>query len=190
MMINKINTRKLAFLLAGIFILSVSATSCTKDNVVDPGDPGSGVHNVDPRLVGKWMWTKGSDGGYWDDNGVYKGSAYGFAWQYTVNADGSGTAFSHIYSTIGIGTGLEVNISYKGFYETDDQGHLGFFPTSGTYTSSSGENRPLRADELWNAKTNKGKSFLSQKLVFTTQGNRTCFQVTSSDGVTDTFFKQ
>ena len=187
-MINKI-TQKLGVLLAGILIISVSATSCTKDNVVDPGNPDTGVHNVDQRLVGKWMWTKGSDGSYWDNNGVYKGSAYGFAWQYVINADGSGTAFSHVYSTLGIGTGLEVNIYYKGFYESDDQGHIGFFPTSGTYKSSSGTDRALRADELWNTKTKSGRNFINQQLVFTTLGGKTCFQVTSTSGVTDTFFK-
>ncbi|MBE7171027.1 MAG: hypothetical protein INR73_10575 [Williamsia sp.] len=182
--------QKLAISLAVLLVFSISATSCSKDSTATSTDPVQGVHKVDPRIVGKWMWTKGSDGAYYDNNGVYKGSAYGFAWLYTINADGSGTAYSHVYSTIGIGTGLEVNISYKGFYETDDQGHLGFFPTSGTYQSTSGENRALRADELWNTKTNTGRSFVNQQLVFTTQGNRTCFQVTSSNGVTDTFFKQ
>ena len=186
---NKL-TQKLAFFLAGLLIFSISATSCSKDKLADKGgDPYTGTHPVDPRLVGKWMWTKGSYGAYYDDNGVYKGSAYGFAWQYTINTDGSGTAYSHVYSTIGTGTGLEVNIYYKGFYESDDQGRLGFFPTSGTYKSSSGENRSLRADELWNTKTNSGRNFVNQKLVFTSQGGKSCFQVTSASGVTDTFFK-
>lgn len=186
-----ISIQKFIFFLACILIFSVSATSCSKDGVIQPGggDPGNGTHNVDPRLVGKWMWTKGSDVTYYDNNGVYKGSGYGFAWQYTINADGSGTAYSYVHSTIGTGTSLEVNISYKGFYESDDQGRLGFFPTGGTYKSSSGENRSLRADELWNTRTNSGRNFINQKLVFTTQGNRACFQVTSGNGVTDTFYK-
>jgi hypothetical protein len=66
---------------------------------------------------------------------------------------------------------------------------MGFFPTSGTYKSSSGENRALRADELWNTQTNSGRNFLYQKLVITTQAGRECFQVTSSNGVVDTYFK-
>lgn len=183
--------QKLIPVLAGFFILSIAATGCKKDSISpDTGNGGNtGVHNIDPRLAGNWMWTKGSDGAYYDDNGVYHGAAYGFAFKYSVNADGSGTCFSHVFSTIGAGTYLEVNISYKGFYETDDEGHLGFFPTSGTYKSTSGENRKLRADELWNKQTKTGRSLISQGLTFTTQGGHECFQVTSSGGATDTFFK-
>lgn len=72
------------------------------------------------------MWTQGSSGAYCDNHGTCKGSAYGFARQYSINADGSGTCFSHVHSTLGIGTGLEVNISYKGFFEPDNERHLRF----------------------------------------------------------------
>ena len=146
-------------------------------------------HLIDPRLVGKWMWTKASDGGYYSQSGVYSGAAYGFAIQYTVNADGSGSCFKHVQSTLGVGSGLVVDISYQGFFEMDDQGHMGFFPTSGTYKSSSGTNRVLRPDELWNTQTNKGMNYLYNKVEFTTQGGRPCYHTTSSDGKVDTFFK-
>jgi hypothetical protein len=176
----------------GLFAVSISVTSCKKDNSVAPdieNNGSTGEHKVDPRLVGKWMWTRGSDGAYYDNNGVYNGPAYGLATQYTINADGSGTGFNHMYSSIGMGSGLEVNITYKGFFESDDSGHLGFFPTGGTYKSSSGENRLLRQDEVWNTQTNTGFKFLYQKLTFATQGQRECFQVTATDGTVDTFFK-
>ena len=142
---KKLTFQKFAFVIAGFLVLAISVTSCKKDSV-KPSKDDTGIHKIDPKLVGQWMWTQGSDGAYYDDNGVYNGPAYGLASKYTINADGSGTCFNHMYSTIGAGTGLEVNISYVGFFESDDQGHLGFFPTSGTYKSSSGENRPLRAD--------------------------------------------
>jgi hypothetical protein len=187
---RKINFQKLAFVILGFLVLTISATSCKKDVNPDPGTgTDNGIHKVDPRLVGSWLWTQGSSGAYYDNNGVYVGPAYGLASKYIINADGSGTCYNHMYSTIGAGTGIEVNISYVGFFETDDEGHMGFFPTSGTYKSTSGENRALRADELWNTQTNKGRSFLYQKLVFTTQGGRQCFQVTSSEGIVDTYFK-
>lgn len=189
---RQLSLGKLSLMIVGLFAILIPVTSCEKDNNITPGtgnNGNTGIHKVDPRLVGKWMWTKASDGAYYDNNGVYNGSAYGLATQYMINADGSGTCFNHMYSTIGIGTGLEVNISYKGFFESDDKGHLGFFPTSGTYKSSGGENRPLRADEVWNTQTNTGFKFLYQKLTFTMQGQRECFQVTSSDGTLDTFFK-
>lgn len=182
--------KKFFFASCAATLLIVALSSFTKKAALLKTDKGSGdIHNVDQRLIGKWMWTKGSSGAYYDNNGTYKGSSYGFATQYNIGADGMGTCFSHIHSTIGAGSSLEVNISYKGFYESDDQGHLGFFPTSGTYQSSSGTNRSLRPDELWDVKTNKGKCFLSQKLVITKQGERECFKVTANDGTVDTFFK-
>lgn len=182
--------KKLFFAFCAAALLIAALSGFTKKDALAKANKVNGdIHNVDGRLVGKWMWTKGSAGAYYDNNGTYKGSAYGFATQYNIAADGSGTCFSHIHSTIGAGSSLEVNISYTGFYESDDQGHLGFFPTSGTYQSSSGMARPLRADELWDVKANKGKCFLSQKLVITKQGERDCFKVTASDGTVDTFFK-
>jgi len=173
-------------LLLGILVTSL--VSCTKEPVAKT-DPPTVVHNINPKLVGKWMWTQGSAASYYDDNGVYNGPAYGLATQYTIGADGYGTCFNHAYSTLGAGTTLEVNISSTGFFESDDEGHLGFFPTSGTYKSTSGENRKLRADELWDTQTNTGKCSLYQKVVVTTQGGRECFQVTSSSGIVDTYFK-
>jgi hypothetical protein len=186
---KKVMFQQLRVIISSLLIISMSFTACEKDDIVKPTQPTPVIHNVDPRLVGSWMWTQGSTGAYYDNNGVYNGPAYGLAAKYSINTDGSGTCYNHLYSTIGTGTGLEVNISYVGFFESDDQGHLGFFPTSGTYKSSSGENRALRSDELWNTQTNTGRKFLYQKLVFTKQGGRECFQVTSSDGVVDTYFK-
>ena len=185
---KKVYSPKLILMITGLLILTLSLSSCQKDNSVKPSTE-EGVHQVDARFVGSWMWTKGSTGAYYDDNGIYQGPSYGLATKYIINANGSGSCFNHLYSTIGAGTNLEVNISYNGFFESDDKGHLGFFPTSGNYKSSSGENRFLRQDELWNTKTNAGQSVLYQKVVFTTQGGRECFQVTSSEGVVDTFFK-
>jgi hypothetical protein len=167
---------KTTFVFLSIITFSISAIA-------------QGIHKIDSRLVGKWMWTQASSGAYFSESGVYKGSAYGFAIQYSVNADGSGTCFKHVQSTLGIGSSLTVDISYTGFFEMDDQGHMGFFPTGGTYTSSSSGKRALRADELWNTQTNKGVNYLYQKLQFTAQGGRFCYQVTSSDGKVDTFFK-
>ena len=181
---KKFTLQILTLLLLTVGILSGTAANCQQKII------STNVHHIDARLVGKWMWTKASDGAYYKDNGVYSGSAYGFAIQYTINADGSGTCFNHVSSSLGVGNLLEVNIYYNGFFESDDQGHMGFFPTSGTYKSSSGTNRPLRADELWNTTTNTGRNFLSKQLQFTTQGNRSCFKTTSDDGKTDTFFKQ
>ena len=106
------------------------------------------------------MWTEGSDGFYYDNDGMYQGAAYGMANQYKIGADGYGTCFSHVFATIGEITYLEVNISYQGFFESDDLGHLGFFPTNGTYKSTSGENRVLRPDELWNTQAGTCVSFL------------------------------
>ena len=169
----------------------MSLTACEKDSIGEnqQTSPVSGIHKIDQRLVGNWMWTQGSSGAYYDNNGVYNGPAYGLAAKYSINADHLGTCYNHIYSTIGAGTSLEVNISYTGFFESDEDGHMGFFPTSGTYKSTSGENRSLRSDELWNTQNNTGRNFLYQKLVFTTQGGRECFQVTSSQGVVDTYFR-
>ena len=144
---------------------------------------------MDAQFVGKWLWTKGSDGAYYDDNGVYQGAAYGMAIQFKIGADGYGTCFNHVFSTIGEGTYLEVNISNEGSFESDDEGHLGFFTISGTYKSTSGENRALRTDELWNTKAGAGVNLLYQHVTFTTQGGRSCFQTTTSDGTVDTYFK-
>jgi hypothetical protein len=172
-----------------ILLAAVVFSSCEKEKNETNTTNNNDKHYVDPRLVGKWLWTQGSDGAYYDDNGVYKGAAYGMATQYKVQADGYGTCYNHIYSSIGAGTYIEVNITYDGFFESDDKGHFGFFPTSGTYKSTSGENRALRPDELWNTKTNSGRSFLYQQLTFTTQGGRSAFQTTASDGTVDTYFK-
>jgi len=186
---KQVNLRKLFLTIAGCLALAVLTTSCKKDKT-DPGsEVDSGTHHVDAQFVGKWRWTEGSDEIYYDDNGVYHGQAYGLATQFNIGADGYGTCFNHVFSTIGEGTYLEVNISYKGFFESDDEGHLGFFPTSGTYKSTSGENRALRADELWNVKKGSGVSFLYQHVTFTKQGGQDCFKTTASDGTVDTYFK-
>lgn len=169
--------------------VSVSAISCTKDSDLGSNDTtNTGPHHVATEFVGKWMWTSGSSGAYYDDNGVYQGAAYGFATQYVIKANGSGTRFDHIFSSLGGNTGLEVNISYNGFFESDEEGRLGFFPTSGHYKSTSGTDRKLRADELWNSATKSGRSFIEENVVFTTQGGRACFQVGPS-GQAETFFK-
>ena len=187
-----LNFKKFAIATLYVLALSIAAIGCKKSSIndnansPDPTDPGN--HVIDSRFVGTWMWTKGSDGAYYDGNGTYIGSAYGFAMQYTIHADGTGTAFNHVFSTIGVGTGVEVNISSKGFFESDNDGHMGYFPLSGTYKSTS-QNRVLAGDELWNVSSGTGRSYVYQKVVFTTQGGRECFQVTSTSGVTDTFFK-
>lgn len=199
----------LAFL--GFSILTITVASCTKNNPVlsttNPGTGGgkvdssgngnngnsgngnTGTHPVNPQLIGTWLWTQASDAAYFDNNGVYNGAASGLARQYTINADGTGSCFDHLYSTIGAGTGLTVDISSTGFFETDDQGHLGYFPLKGTYRSSSGDYHNLGVGEVYDPSTRSGRVVLYQKLVVTTQGDRVCFQVTSSDEITDTFFK-
>lgn len=183
-----LNVKRTVVSLVAVIVVSLSVSGCKKDSKPSNDTGDTGVHHIDSRYAGKWMWTKGSDQVYYDDNGVYHGSAYGFAIEYVINADGTGTSFSHVYSSLSVGTGLEVNISSKGFFESDENGHLGFFPTSGTYKSSSGTNRALRPDELWDTKTNTGRNYVYQ-VTFTTQGGKECFQVTSSDGKVDTFFR-
>lgn len=173
-------------------LISATATSCSKSSSKpsnnNGGNPGT-THIVDSKLVGTWMWSEAADGAYYDDNGVYNGPAYGLALEYKISADGSGTAFNHLFSSIGAGTEFEVNIASTGFFESDDQQHLGYFPISGTYKTSEGTNRDLSGDELWNTQTNTGKSFLYQKLEFKTINGRECFEVTSSDNVVDTYWK-
>ena len=75
------NFKKIAFIVLGALFISLTATSCSKSGT-KPGtgtDSGGGAsHYVDPKLVGEWMWTDGSDA-YYDDDGVYHGAAYGFA---------------------------------------------------------------------------------------------------------------
>src|SRR3954454_13271828 len=73
---KKVNLKKLFFTILSCLALAVITTSCTKkgttpDNLVD-----NSPHLVDARFVGKWMWTKGSDGAYYDNDGVYHGAAY------------------------------------------------------------------------------------------------------------------
>ena len=184
-----VNLRKLLFAIIGCLALAIFTTSCKKDGNNPDNEVDKGNHHIDPQFVGKWMWTEGSDGAYYDNNGVYHGAAYGLATQYNIGADGYGTCFNHVFSTVGEGTYLEVNISSNGFFESDDQGHLGFFPTSGTYKSTSGENRTLRPDELWNTQKGTGVSYLYQQVSFTTQGGRSCFQTTAGNGTVDTYFK-
>lgn len=172
------------FIVCTLVIMAATA-GCSKSKSKPGTDTGDiGTHYINPQLVGTWLWTEGSDGAYYNDDGVYQGAAYGLATRYKINADGSGTCFN---STLG--GSFEVNISSRGFFESDDQGHLGYFPLSGTYKTSEGTNRSLRPDELYDLKTGQGKVTLYQKVVVTEQGGRTCFQVTSGDDITDTFFK-
>lgn len=164
-------------------------TSCKKSSGNSGTDNNTGPHVVDPRLVGTWIWTSAGDASWYDNNGVYTGPSYGMAQRYQIKADGSGTAFSHIYSTLGPGSSLEVNISSTGFFESDDKGHLGYFPLKGRYKSSSGEDRALNSSEIYNAKEGTGKTDLFQKLEFKTIDGRQCFEVTSSQNITDRYYK-
>ena len=157
-----------------ITIVVIGLTGCKK-TTQQPGNNVSDKHTIDARLTGTWLWTQGSDGAYYDNYGAYIGNAYGFATQYSINADGTGSSFSHVFSTIGVGSGIAVDIASTGFFETDGQGHMGYFPTSGTYTSGNGGKRSLNADELYNATTKSGKSFLYQQLTFAVQGGRQCY---------------
>ena len=167
----------------------VALTSCKKSSGGSDTNINTGTHVVDARLVGKWQWTSAGDASWYDNNGVYTGPSYGMAQQYKINSDGSGSAFSHIYSTLGPGSSLEVNISSTGFYESDDKGHLGYFPLKGTYKSTSGENRALNPSEVYNTKDGSGKVYLFQKLEFKTINGRQCFEVTSSENITDRYYK-
>lgn len=167
--------------------------SCSKNVKGSPTENNTGndeTHIVDSKLVGTWLWAQSSDGGSYNSDGTWMGSQYGLARQFTINADGTGTCFEHLYSSLDGNTGLEVNISSKGFFESDGQGHLGYFPLSGTYKSSSGDNRNLSGDEIYDTQTRKGRVILLQKLIFTLTGSKASFQVTSDDNVTDTYIKQ
>lgn len=189
---SKMKTMKqnrLALMLSAV-IISMATFSCSKSSSQPGGsNGGTETHIVDSRLVGTWMWSEAGDGAYYDDNGTYEGPAYGLALEYKIGADGNGTCFNHLYSSIGAGTEFTVDISSTGFFESDNQQHFGYFPLNGTYKSSEGTNRALSGAELWNTQTNTGKSFLYQKLEFKTIGGKQCFQVTSSDNVTDTYWK-
>jgi hypothetical protein len=170
-----------------LFAIVTTTISCSKKN--DKPDTNPPEHSVDSRLVGTWIWTSSGEAGWYDDNGVYTGPSYGLAERYEVREDGTGSSFSHLFSTIGAGTSLEVNIASQGFFESDDEGHFGYFPLSGTYKSTSGENRNLRPDELYDPVKGEGKVYLYQKLEFKTIDGKKCFEVTSSDGVTDRYYK-
>lgn len=187
---KKTNLKNLFFAITGCLVLSISTMSCSKDGA-SPGNNGGnyGTHYIDPKLAGEWIWTSGSDGGYYDDNGVYQGAEYGFATQLTVDAKGNGTLFNHVFSDLGYGSKLVVDIYYNGYYEMDDQGNLNFHPMSGNYKSSSGTNRALRPDELYNPST--GDGIISYPSVnFTTVNNRACFTITYSESEeTEYFYK-
>jgi hypothetical protein len=179
----------MSILMMALFAIVSTATSCSKNSTKPVNPSGPSEHVVDAKLVGTWIWTSSGDASWYDENGVYTGPSYGLAERYEIHADGSGSSFSHLYSTIGAGSSLEVNIASEGFFESDNAGHFGYFPLSGTYKSSSGENRNLRPDELYNEATGEGKYYLYQKLVFKTIDGRECFEVTSSDGLTDRYYK-
>jgi hypothetical protein len=186
-----LNLSKILFLIAGCLALSISAMSCSKDST-KPGNNGGdyGTHHIDPQLAGDWMWTSGSDIGYYDDNGVFQGSGYGFATKVAVDAKGNGTLFNHVFSDLGYGSKLVVDIYYNGYYEMDDQGNLNFYPMSGTYKSSSGTNRALRPDELYNPSTGGGRIISYPAVNFTTANRRECFTITySASQETDYFYK-
>jgi hypothetical protein len=153
-----LNIMKLLFSIAGCLLFSISVMSCSKDSTKPGSNNGGnyGTHHISPQLSGKWMWTSTSDVGYYDNSGVYQGQAYGFATQVQTDANGNGTLFNHIFSDMGYGSKLVVDIYYNGYYEMDDQGNLNFYPMSGTYKSSSGTNRALRPDELYNPSTGDG----------------------------------
>ncbi|WP_186292533.1 hypothetical protein [Mucilaginibacter corticis] len=153
------------------------------------GNSGGGKHVVDAKLVGTWLWTQGSDAAYYDANGTYVGDAYGFATQFTIKADGTGSCYMHLYSSLGPGSTIVVDISSTGFFETDSQGHLGYFPTAGTYESSNSGSRNLYPSELYDEANKSGKVFLYQDVKVTSQGGRNCYTTTASDGTVDTYFK-
>lgn len=184
---KKIILHSLACMAASLSLIVLA--SCKKSSESSDIDTNTGPHYVDPRLVGKWQWTSAGDASWYDNNGVYTGPSYGMAHQYQIRADGSGSDFSHIYSSLGAGSSLEVNISSTGFFESDDKGHLGYFPLKGQYRSSSGENRSLNSSEVYNTKDGTGKTDLFQKLEFKTIDGRQCFEVTSSENITDRFYK-
>ena len=186
------NFKQVLFVLAGALFISLSATSCSKT----AGKPGShdggvdyGTHNIDSRLAGDWMWTSGSDGGYYDPNGTWQGSQYGFAYRMSVDAKGNGTLYSHIFSDLGYGSYLAVDISYKGYYEMDSDGNLTFYSMGGRYKSTSGTDRALSGDEIYNPSTGNGRTVAFPAVSFTTLGDRQAFTTTSS-GETEAFYKQ
>lgn len=184
---KKILLRSFGSLIATLSL--VVLTSCRKSSGGSDTDSPTETHFVDPRLVGTWQWTSAGDASWYDNNGVYTGPSYGMAQRYQIKADGSGSSFSHIFSNLGPGSSLEVNISSTGFYESDDKGHFGYFPLKGQYKSSSGENRALNSSEVYNEKDASGKVYLFQKLEFKTIDGRQCFEVTSSNNITDRYYK-
>ncbi|MFT3702162.1 MAG: hypothetical protein QM802_07320 [Agriterribacter sp.] len=187
---QKIHSKTSVKSITMLVIISIIALSCSKENQKpDSGSAGTGVHQVDSRLVGTWIWTSAGDANWYDESGVYTGPSYGLALEYEIHADGSGSSLSHFVSTIGAGSSMEVNINSTGFFESDADAHLGYFPLTGNYHSTSGESRVLNADEIYNPQSGKGKSFLYQKLEFKSINGRDCFEVTSSEGITDRYYK-
>lgn len=189
------NIKQTATIFLGLLLFFFTATSCSK-NSDKPGSstgiPGTndyGTHNIDPKLKGEWMWTSGSDGGYYDDNGTWVGSAYGFAMRTSIDAKGNGTLYSHIFSDLGGGSYLAVDIYYTGYYEMDNAGNLTFYSMGGRYVSSSGTDRPLSGDEIYNPSTGSGRTLSFPAIQFKTIGGRACFTTTSS-GEEEAFYKQ
>lgn len=188
---KQFNLKQLALMLLGILFLSIAATSCSKTGSA-PGVPGIkdyGTHSIDPQLQGDWMWTEGSDIGYYNSDGTWSGGGYGFANRLSINSKGNGTLYSHIFSDLGPGSYLGVDIYYTGYYELDDNGTLTFYPMEGRYTNTDGTNRPLRSDELYNPSTGEGRTLYYPNISLTENGGREAFSTTSS-GVTDYFYKQ
>ena len=183
--------KQTALLILSIVIISFAGTGCSKssDNPGNsiPGIHDYGTHTIDARMKGEWMWTSGSDIGYYDENGTWEGSGYGFAYRMNIDAKGNGTLYSHIFANA---TGyFGVDIYYTGYYETDNAGNLTFYSMGGQYVTSDGTDRALAGDEIYNASTGKGRTVSFPAIQFKTINNKECFTTTSS-GVEDIFWKQ
>ncbi len=184
--------KQIAFIILGTLFISFSATSCSKSSPDHPGGGGTvdyGTHTIDPQMAGNWMWTDGSDAGYWDDNGVYQGDGYGFAIKVSADAKGNGSWYQHIYSDLGGGGSyFEVDINYYGYFETDNQSNVTFYPMSGRYRTNTGTDRALKSDELYHPSDGSGRTLSLPAINFTEQGGRTCF-ISTSGSEQDVFFK-
>ena len=187
------NLRHLALTALSLLVISLSASSCSKSGDKPSGGVSGihdyGTHSIDDRLPGQWMWTSGSDAGYYNADGTWSGSAYGFAYRMNVDAKGNGTLYSHIFSNLGPGSYLEVNIYYTGYYEMDGDGNLTFYSMGGRYVSSSGTDRALSGEEIYNPSTGTGRTVSFPAVEFGSVSNREAFTTTSS-GQTEPFFKQ
>lgn len=170
-------SNQLFYLLAMLILFT--GVGCKKEQ----STPVDTTAKIDTRLVGTWLWAVNPLGISFDANGNYNGPDHGTACAYVIKKDGTGNCYSHAYVDQ---AGYAVSLNTTGIFETDNSGHLNYYPTAGTYTDSKGSKRSLTPDELYDPKTKQGAGILYRLLKF--QGSDS-FQVTTEDDSVITFYR-